>query len=239
MTLLDRYLAGEHEPVWADIRAAAPDVDDVVVEQVAHETARRARIQIEEIVAGFREAGLNPAFDFPLLVTPPTDVRERITEVESLTGRLPAILRASVIEIGNVCLTGDSKALGLFYNEYRPVSSSPPSADYPDPLCLPGIEVIEFESEAAIEMAQLDESGPPYELVIAPDEYHKANISGGAQVLSVDAAFPDPVIEGIHGRRGITYLQYLRVAVAWGGLPGYEFGEAPAALAGLRRTPNF
>lgn len=239
MTLLDRYLAGGHEAVWDEIRAGSPDIDPVMVEQVAHETARRARVQIEEIVSGFRTVGVRPAFDTPMFEAPPPDVRERLAEVESRTGRLPAILRASVLEIGNVCLSGDSIELGLAYNEYRPVWTSPPGGDYPDPLWLPGIEVVEVEAEMAIEAAQREEAGPPFEILIAADEYHKANISGGAQVVALDAAFPDPVIEGIHGRRGITFLQYLRVAVAWGGLPGYEFGEPPAALAGFRRTPNF
>ena len=238
--MLDRYLDGDFEGVWHDIRAkpaGALDQDDVW--QVALETARRARSQIDEIIAGFHEIGFRPALDSPMREVAPPDVVARLVAVEAKMGPLPAMLRASVIEIGNVCLSGDSDELGLKYNENRAVPGSPPSSEYPDPLWLPGIEVIEVEAEMALEVAEAEGIVGPFEILIAPDEYHKAAISGGAQAVILDATTPDPVIDGIHGREGITYLQYLRTSVSWGGLPGYEFGDVPAAVERLRRAPKF
>lgn len=70
---------------------------------------------------------------------------------------------------------------------------------------------------------------------------HKANVSGSIHTLSVPATVADPPLAGIVGRDGVTLVEYLRTAVAHGGVPGWEFhpDRVPDAMRDLFRTPTF
>lgn len=111
----------------------------------------------------------------------------------------------------------------------------PPGPAFPDPLCLPGVEFLEWELEN--DSGELRTGPFPF----APDELHKANISGGTHDLSLSDPSADPVLLGVAGRPGITLIGYLRVSVSWGGLPGYSFSPAgrPPALDKLMAKPQF
>ena len=92
--------------------------------------------------------------------------------------------------------------------------------DYPDPLVI-------YPTSAAIHeldefLADRDERlryGSPYLVPIAPDPYHKADVSGGMWYnLSVPAVADDPPLnDECHET---TLVGYLELAIRWAGFPG-------------------
>ena len=62
----------------------------------------------------------------------------------------------------------------------------------------------------------------PYVVPIAPDSYHKADVSGGMWYnLSVPAVADDPPLNDEW--HGTTFVNYLELAVSWVGFPGLLF----------------
>jgi hypothetical protein len=58
------------------------------------------------------------------------------------------------------------------------------------------------------------------ELALAPDDFHKANISGGDPYgMEVPNAAADGVFLDWHNA---YFVDYLRTAFQWGGFPGWE-----------------
>jgi hypothetical protein len=56
---------------------------------------------------------------------------------------------------------------------------------------------------------------------VAPDDYHKENVSGGMWYnLSVPAVADDPPLND--ERHRTTFANYLELAVHWGGFPGLD-----------------
>lgn len=237
-----RYGAGEHASVWDEIRRLG-EVDAErrdEVSEVSRLTMRRARPQIERIVEGFMHEGLEAASsELPIRLPPPVDVSARLGRIELVHGPLPAAFTACLSEIGSVWLCGDVPTLGLTY-ETTVARSMPPGGGYPDPLSLPTIDYLEWSFEEW-DSDSPDEQPTPMEFEFAPDELHKAGVSGGTHDIELPSRVADPVISGVAGRPKITLVEYLRASVAWGGLPGYEFDQVapPIAVQNLRAIPNF
>src|SRR5258706_338641 len=129
---LERYLAGEHEQVWAELTALGAVVREEPLYHdalaVARETMRRARYNIELLVARLRAVDFRfgpyewdmPAYQALLcsrpgaaeanpgiFVLPKPHIEDQLAEVERLGGILPLSLRAWYEHIGSVCLVGD------------------------------------------------------------------------------------------------------------------------------------
>ncbi len=153
---------------------------------------------------------------------------------------MPAAFHACLQRVGLVSLLGDCSAVDLSYHRDVALDGMPPGYGYPDPLCLPNVQEI---ADEWIERSYHDPDWRPdcFWYPFAPDELHKANISGQTHDLLLPDLVADPALRGVAGRPGITLVEYLRVSVAWGGFPGWEFcpDQAPASLAGLRSAPNF
>jgi hypothetical protein len=64
----------------------------------------------------------------------------------------------------------------------------------------------------------------------APDEQHKAGISGGTHDIVLPHATADPQLLGVEYRDGVTLVKYLRACLANGGFGGAEFMPAPPRL---------
>lgn len=81
---------------------------------------------------------------------------------------------------------------------------------------------------------------PGFLFEFAPDELHKADIGGSTHDILLPEAAADPVLRGVEGRPGITLVEYLRLSIAWGGMPGWSLKpyRASAALAALRAGPD-
>ncbi|MFF3512480.1 hypothetical protein [Streptomyces sp. NPDC002573] len=113
----------------------------------------------------------------------------------------------------------------------------------PDPLVLPDVRYLRYSWDEHREQVEDDpelaEGG--FGIDFAPDELHKANVSGATHDILLLRAVADPVIHGVGGRPGITLVDYLRLSISWGGMPGWSFkaDQAPAVLSGPRAHPDF
>jgi hypothetical protein len=83
----------------------------------------------------------------------------------------------------------------------------------PDELSLDWYE----EWQTMVEEQELDN---PFSLTIAPDIFHKSNISGGGgyEIVLPNPAADAPLLYTDWGN--LTFVQYLRLSFQWGGFPG-------------------
>ncbi|NAS25346.1 hypothetical protein GT755_27135 [Herbidospora sp. NEAU-GS84] len=187
-------------------------------EDVARETMRRVAVNADVIVE--RLAGVGYSFAFPDWVRqPPTpDDLAAVRKAEQVIGPLPLALRACLEVVGGVNLCGDGGAV-LPHVGYHDVPRE--HADfYPDPLVLPPGRHLWEDWEM---LGDADTEGHTFSF--APDEIHKANVSGGVQDVELPSSAADPQLLGT--RPGVTLVDYLRISFAWGGFPGYDALAVP------------
>ncbi|MEU9131002.1 hypothetical protein AB0D08_23370 [Kitasatospora sp. NPDC048540] len=246
-----RYADGEHEAVWAELRALGP-VPDALREDVAavaESTMLRADRQIGRIEEQLAGLGFVPAW---LVRERPTgDCLAALDRLAAEIGRLPAAYEAGLRVLGGVSFVGDCAALGLGHR--YPAAAGPPrhvAPLYPDPLWLPSVECLREEWEEYRKDAGEYPDLPPEDGFHQgfPDTPHRAdgprraNVSGAGFDLALPDDCADPVVDGVGGRPGITLVGYLRTSIAWGGFPGWSFAapeRVPPALAALRARPDF
>jgi hypothetical protein len=239
-SLLQRYLNGEHELVWDEIRqlGPVPDALRAEVDAVATETMRRVAAHVRRLAEALTELGLVRAADVVPLYCPPT--AEELADLDVLDqeiGGLPSALRACLREVGMAHFIGDCPVLGLAYHG-EPDPQVLPEDILPDPLCLPNVEDLRAQWDEQRDVLEPEE---PFEFMFAPDEQHKANYSGSAQYIELPQTVADPVLHEAWPE-GVTLVEYLRSSIAWGGCPGWASAPAarvPAALEALRRAPDF
>jgi hypothetical protein len=96
--LLERYLRGEHEQVWADLCELGPDVRDEAhladARGVAKETMRRVRSNVEVLSTRLDEAGYRFKEPDRVHVPPAPDAGVHLDTFEKHHGPLPLSLRA-------------------------------------------------------------------------------------------------------------------------------------------------
>ncbi|MER5782072.1 hypothetical protein ABT104_10170 [Streptomyces mobaraensis] len=237
---------GEHEQVWHELRGLGPVPGELRedVEAVATATMERVARHVVRLAEALPELGFVPATEGVAPHRPPTEGTPALVRaMEETVGVLPAALKASFLTVGDVSFLGDCPALGLHYHEGPLPRTGPPGAGYPDPLDVAGVEHLRYEWVAYTEEDEEADEAEDAEFLfsLAPDEYHKANISGGTHDVVLPDPRADPEVYGVIGRKGITLVEYLRTSIAWGGLPGWEFapGPAPEALGRLAVRPDF
>ncbi len=155
------------------------------------------------------------------MINPLDDIREKIAEYEALEGIgvFPLSLRVFWEVVGSVDFTG-----------YHPLWPR-----FSDPLILFPVESIDGDYPSWREGVEAgDIEAGPFEVAIAPDYFHKDNISGGAPY---SMRVPNDAIDGIleYERHETTLVDYLRICFRYGGFPGLEFhkGEIPGEISGL------
>lgn len=252
---LERYLAGEYELVWAALQALGPAVREEPVYSdalaVARETMRRARANIETLIARltargwrFGYASLEPARCFeiedvldppPSFAPPAPDVAARIAAIEARCGGpIPIALRAWYETVGAVNLTGAYPGGALSLPFQPGEEPAPPDLyRYADPLW------IEEPPAVRALRASWPTQGPPIAgLSLAPDEYIKEGYSGGGPI---EIRIPEPAMDAPDAPddENSHYLpplaRHLRDAFRWGGFPGLANwpGLTPDQLAYL------
>ena len=218
-SFLKRYKAGEHSQVWAELLALGDSVREEPMfseaSDVAFETMLRVRANVEVLIdrlpsLGYRfgiypDGSATPYYDGPL-VAPPPDIKSKIAKVETLVGGpIPFSLSIFWQVVGSVDFIG--------YHHSWP--------EYSDPLVVYPIEAVDSEYDDwrdACEEDGLEQVGP-FAIPIAPDVYHKDNVSGGSPYSivvphrAIDARLEDEVHE-------TTFVDYLRIAFGCGGFPG-------------------
>jgi hypothetical protein len=220
MSYLSRYQNGEHEKVWQELLALGgrvrrePVYADALA--VAHETMRRARHNIDVLIPRLRDIGYEFLADDPDALypeeihTPPnTAMLAQLTTLEQRIGVFPMALRAWYEIVGGVNLMGVHPGIRFFEDE-----------PLPDPLVVDPINAYHFDmlDEWENDHTAFSDDGT-FPLEIAPDEFHKANISGGApySIALPNASIDAPLLDEWHAT---TFVDYLRICFRWGGFPG-------------------
>ena len=172
----------------------------------------------ERIIAVGREAGLirrrldQLSYRFTergsVLPGPEAGTEAAIERIEREAGELPLAIKLFWRHVGSINFIGD-----------------PPGwhgCEYPDPLVVyPPSAAIFALDEFLSDREERLRSDFPYLVPIAPDEYHKQNVSGGMWYnLSVPAAADDPPLND--ERHQTTFVSYLELAMRWGGFPGLD-----------------
>lgn len=191
-----------------------------------HSWMQSLRSRIDFLKAALDALGFQ--FTYPDEAFPgvPAGTDDAIAKIESQVGTIPSALKAFYREIGSVNFCGH-------HPEWH-------GCDYPDPLVI-------YPPEAAI--SQLDEYLDDREehdkwyggfrIPIAPDYYHKEDVSGGMWYgVAVPAVASDPPLLEEH--HNTTLLGYINLSMNWGGFLGLENADCDSTwpLDTLRNAAN-
>jgi hypothetical protein len=219
---MERYVSGDRVQVWTEITSLGVDVRSnefwPEAVDVARETMRRARENVESLTRLLSENGYEFAVDTHPLIPPQDDVVSQLDRLEQTIGQLPLSLRCWFEEVGQVNLAGRHPAW-----EY----------DYSDPLVIEApIDYVltEHAGWEADRGTAWDRRG--FVIDLAPDYLHKAQVSGGPPYAM---AVPNAAADGalLWERHQTTFVNYLRICFRWGGFPGWDRGS----LDGWARPP--
>ncbi len=147
----------------------------------------------------------DPSAVFP---GPERDTDAAIARIEREAGKLPLAIKHFWSRVGSVNFIGR-------HTDWT-------GCEYPDPLFVypPSMALDELESFLDDREERL-RCNYPYFVPIAPDAKHKENVSGGGcYQLTMPRIADDPFLEEEPHRT--TFVNYLEIAVRWGGFPGLE-----------------
>jgi hypothetical protein len=185
----------------------------------------RARWNVERLLALLQEEGYQ--FDngegMPVFEPPAADVSGQMDELELTVGPLPLALRAWFEYVGEVNFAG--RHPGWSY-------------EYSDPLVVAAPKeyiLSEFADWEADKGTEWDRGG--FTVDIAPDYLHKANVSGGPPY---GVAVPNAAADGLllWERHRTMFVDYLRIAFAWAGFPGWDRSQPEAWARPNEPTPS-
>ncbi len=215
LPFFDRYRAGEHAKVWTELVALGDGVrDDPVAADalaVAYETMQRVESNVRTVVR--RLIATDYAFSETSHAPPDASVRKAVADFEKDAGALPLSLRAFYEVVGEVNFIGTHPTIDPKGNSVAT-----------DPLVVYGFD------DGLADSAEDEE---PSAITIAPDDLHKANVSGGDAYAM---AIPDLRADGelLNERHNLFFVDYLRLCFRFGGFPGYEGkADTPAELSTL------
>lgn len=216
---LERYLAGERHAVWADLVALGAQVrapsyfEDAY--SVATETMRRVRHNVEIVRERLEQLGYAFRATDRAYVPPPADTPAMLAEIERLRGPIPLSLRAFYEVVGSVDFEQSRPQLIQYWEAQRASASELNVLGEEDPLVVAPVEDLLSEVRA-----YAPTQAKRVEFTFAPDEFHKANYSGGENyhlwVPNPDADFR---IEGMY-EINEYFVDYLRATFASGGFRG-------------------
>jgi hypothetical protein len=138
------------------------------------------------------------------------NAQEELDALERDIGPLPLSLRIWFEEVGQVNLMGHHPDWGCPYLDQLVVEAP--------------VDHIRSEREGwEHDRGTQWDRGPCFQLPIAPDYLHKANVSGGAPyAIDVPNAGADGLL--LWEPHQTTFVNYLRIAFASGGMPGSNGG---------------
>jgi hypothetical protein len=226
MSLLDRYRSGESEAVWSELMALGSGYHAILPEAtaVADATMRQVLANLQTIRDRLAARGYifaNPAHVLSPLT--PKDLAD-LEELESVLGPLPLSLRRFYEIVGTVNFMQDCDQC-LHYSEEVPGEPwKIENLGRQDPLVVlpPGAflgDCVGFREALRVGRIGRPEPGA-VTVCFSPDEYHKANYSGGEDygvALPCDAA--DFLIQGLY-TADESFVQHLRLSLQGGGFRG-------------------
>jgi hypothetical protein len=157
-----------------------------------------------------------PAEVFP---GPQSGAAEAIARIEREVGPVPLALRLFWLKVGSVNFCGR-------HSEWE-------GHEYADPLFVyPPSSAIEELEEFLADKAERLRCRFPYLVPIAPDSYHKEDVSGGMWYnVTIPAVADDPPLND--EPHDTTFVAYLELAVQWAGFPGLADGPGTWPIAEL------
>jgi hypothetical protein len=219
LPLFDRYVSGEYENVWQELVALGasvredPHAADALA--IAYETMHRVEQNVRTISGRLAAIGYRSTSG-QMHQTPGGKTHDQIERLEKKAGTLPLTLRAFYEVVGAVDWVGEHPSLAPLND---PVA--------PDPLVV-------FSIEDALQQCKSGLVEDQGVIVIAPDDLHKANTSGGEPYeIAVPELGADSRV--LNERHDLYFVEYLRVVFRFGGFPGYDgIDPGPADLAQLQ-----
>jgi hypothetical protein len=170
----------------------------------------RIRVLVERLTEnGYEFERPDEVFPGPDPATP-----SAIARIEREAGKLPLALKLFWLRVGAVDFSGS-----------HPEWETCPDVDfegYPDPLVVypPSVALEELDEFLADKDERL-RCGFPFVVPIAPDDMHKADVSGGMWYnVSIPAVADDPPLNDEW--HATTFVNYLEIALKWAGFPGLE-----------------
>lgn len=240
---LERYLAGECQPVWDELLALGGAVREEPLASeawaVAQETMRRVRYNIELLISRLHTLGYRfgevvdvkegrdawPRFYWPederywpehaIFQPPPPDTPRLLDELEQRVGLLPLSVRAFYLEIGEVNLVGILPTLDRRRVTYDPLLMSLLAR-------LPEEETVDEQDEPVPGST---------DLILSPDVFHKFDVSGGGPYFMT---MPNASIDGVFhddGWHEVHFVEYLRLCFRSGGLLDLEKSQQVEGVA--------
>ena len=213
MSYYDRYMQGEE--VWPELIAFGGRVRDGElrgdVDRVTGEIVDRMRWNVEQVVLRLHELGYQfgaydgseeiPYYEGPFRLAAAKDLRV-LSKVEKTYGPLPLLLHAWYSKIGLVDLMG-------FHPDW--------TVEYPDPLVVSRLDQDGIADE--YDGWQMEDDGTKFRLSVAPDFFHKANVSGGPPY---GFELPNECVDGrfVEEPDYSYFYNYLKRCIKWGGFPG-------------------
>ena len=223
----DRYLAGDHIAVWNEMVDLGDGIrspeffDDAYA--TARETMRRVKKNIETVIQRLEELGYQFQYPDEVHILPSSEPEKEILVIEETYGVLPLSLRAFYHEVGSVNLMQS-------FNQIIHFSRSKERAQSPE-LFILGEEDPLVVSPISWLIYDADSKNNSHYCCFAPDEFHKANYSGGENYhVTIPNPGADFVIEGMYGINE-RFIDYLRESFRYGGFRGKVstiFGSATA-----------
>lgn len=216
---LERYLAGEHDAVWNELRAlgvtaADPAVTDAV-RAVAEETMRRVRKNVEMLIKALRKAKVPFKPASKSLIAPKPKIVELIAKYEADRHlQIPAALRALYTIVGTVDFT----------------IAREPSVDNPGPPLIDGdpLSLVPFFAVKAPKghwkrpFPSILRARESVRLGNDPDARHATE---RALFVAVDRPVADPPLFGLTDETLIAYLRRSLFSA------GFLNGTIPAPVA--------
>jgi hypothetical protein len=214
---LERYRAGECTEIWAALTALEPSVREgdaaPHAEAVVVETMSRVRTNVETLAERLRVAGYRFEQPEQAHVPPTPALVEEIGALDARAGPLPLSLRSFYEVVGTV--------------DFRQSSTQLVQWHLPERSSATELEVLGQYNPVVVEPLDPSDAQPGW-FYFAPDEYHKANYSGGE---NYHVALPDPAadfpIQGLYSvdETGEMFVSYLRETFAGGGFRGQVGGD--------------
>jgi hypothetical protein len=178
-----------------------------------------------------------PPLEGPYVFSPPDAETPGLLErlEKAAGGPVPLSLRAWYEQVGGVSLMGSDPVLNPVDFSNRSVLQqfqsllrgampipSPGEECAPDPLVIYPLDAL--MDDLLDEDSEESDDGEELQLVISPDDLHKANISGDAYYITLPDAGADFKFDDWHKT---TFVNYLRKVFQWGGFPGWERSQNP------------
>ncbi len=223
-----RYQSGLYQEVYDELLAMQEHIYEPHIYEeallVMRAMMKRVRSNIEQVIGRletlgylFRKGGFWENYplekkvslerEYPTFQPPTPETFQQVALLEQLAGPLPLSLKCWYEEVGSVNL------VGLFPAETR---ASGPRLD---PLWIDSVEVA---LQQVTGLLKIDAWKEEPLLLLAPDCYHKYGYSGTG---SYNMALPCKAVDApfLNEPHHTTFVNYLRICLQWGGLPGLEY----------------